>query len=168
MLELPKAGAWCAMEGPERFGSANTSTLSLESLSLITNTVVPVAKRYKLRLAYSMCIGSVARRIRQKKSRRNQGIRTMKLRDVRVEQRIETEAAALELESRGDVIIIVGETLLWFDLILLCFVLVGLRTGSHLFLYWAIAEALLGVVLVAIGIRHKSQARRTLNTLDAL
>jgi hypothetical protein len=81
-------------------------------------------------------------------------------------ERIATETASLEVESRGDTIITVGETLLWFDLILICFVEIGLRTGSHLFLWWVIAEGVLGVVLVAIGMYHKSKARKNLDALE--
>ncbi len=39
----------------------------------------------------------------------------------------------------------VGKVLLWMDLILVCFVYAGLRTGSHLFLWWVLGEGLLGL-----------------------
>lgn len=86
--------------------------------------------------------------------------------DDRAEQRIERGTAALEAEDKGDTIITVGKVLLWFNLILICFVVVGLRLGSHLFLWWVIAEGVLGVVLVAFGMRWKSEAQRTLTALE--
>jgi hypothetical protein len=86
--------------------------------------------------------------------------------DEDAKERIARETASLEVESRGDTIITVGEVLLWFDLILICFVEIGLRTGSHLFLWWVIAEGILGLVLVAIGAHQKSKARKNLNALE--
>lgn len=82
------------------------------------------------------------------------------------DQRIERTSAALDAESHGETIITVGKVLLWFNLILICFVVVGLRLGSHLFLWWVIAEGVLGVVLVAFGMRWKSEAQRTLTALE--
>jgi hypothetical protein len=92
----------------------------------------------------------------------------MDLRDEREDQRIEREAAALELESRGEAIITVSKALLGMELILVCFVDIGLRTGSRLFLWWVIAEALLGVVLAATGMHHKAEAKRRLSVLEPL
>lgn len=82
------------------------------------------------------------------------------------DQRIERTSAALDAESHGETIITVGKVLLWFNLILICFVMVGLRIGSHLFLWWVIAQGVLGVILVALGIRRKSAGRRTLSALE--
>jgi pheromone shutdown protein TraB len=90
----------------------------------------------------------------------------MNLMDADANDRIAREAASLEVESRGDTIITMGEILLWFDLILICFIEIGLRTGSRLFLWWVIAEGVLGLVLVAIGMHHKSMARRDLTALE--
>lgn len=48
-----------------------------------------------------------------------------------VQQIIKQETAALERERHGDVAITVGKVLLWVDLILVCFVEVGLRTDHR-------------------------------------
>lgn len=60
----------------------------------------------------------------------------------------------------------VGQVLLWMDLILACFVYVGLRSGSHFFLWWVIAEGVLGFALVGAGSRKKSEADRRLAELS--
>lgn len=91
---------------------------------------------------------------------------TMPRVDQRIEQRIDREAAALELESRGNVFITVGEALLGMGLILICFVDISIRTGSYLFIWWVIAEGVLGLIFVAIGMHQKSEARRSLRTLE--
>jgi hypothetical protein len=90
----------------------------------------------------------------------------MDITEEHVDQRIQREAAALEVESRGQTIITVGETLLGFDLILICFVEIGLRTGSRLFLWWVIVEGVLGLVLMAIGMRQRANAREELSALE--
>ena len=48
----------------------------------------------------------------------------------------------------------VGKVLLWTDFLLLMFVYVGLRSGSHMWLWWVIIEGVLGLILLEIGI-HK-------------
>lgn len=82
-----------------------------------------------------------------------------------VDQRIERETAALEIERHGEVNITVAKALLGMELILICFVDVSLRTGSRLFVWWVIAEGLLGLLLLGIGLRQKSEAHSTLTTL---
>jgi hypothetical protein len=90
----------------------------------------------------------------------------MDMTDKPVDERIESETAALQLEQRGEVAITVGKALLAMDLILVCFVGIGLRTGSFLFSWWVGVEGLLGSVLMIIGIRQKSEAQRKLATLE--
>jgi hypothetical protein len=92
----------------------------------------------------------------------------MDVMDEHVDRRIQREGAALEVESRGQTIVTVGEALLGFDLILICFVEIGLRTGSRLFLWWVIAEGVLGLVLMAIGMRQRANARKELKALEPL
>jgi hypothetical protein len=90
----------------------------------------------------------------------------MDLTQERTDQRIERETAALELESGGEIAMTVGKALLGMDLILVCFVDIGWRTGSLFFFWWVIAEGLLGLVLAAVGVYQKSQAQRRLNALE--
>lgn len=90
----------------------------------------------------------------------------MDLVDEHVEQRIQKEAAALDLADRGNVFITLGAALLGMELILICFVDISIRTGSYLFIWWVIVEALLGVVFVVIGMRQKAKARRRLRFLE--
>jgi hypothetical protein len=96
----------------------------------------------------------------------SQGSATMDLREEVPDQRVEQETSALELERRGEVSMTVGKALLGMDLILVCFVEIGLRTGSLLFLWWVLAEGLLGVVLMGVGLHQRSEAQRMLNTLE--
>jgi hypothetical protein len=79
-----------------------------------------------------------------------------------VEEHIRREAEALEEQRQGSVAMTVGQVLLWMDLLLACFVYVGLQTGSHLFLWWVLGEGLLGVVLLGIGSHRRADARRKL------
>lgn len=83
-----------------------------------------------------------------------------------IDERIDRESQALELERHGDAIITVGEALLGMDLILVCFVDIGFRTGSYLFFWWVIAEGMLGVILMVVGSQRKSKAKRRLRTLE--
>lgn len=90
----------------------------------------------------------------------------MDLMEEHLDPRIERETAALELERYGEVIMTVGKALLGMELILVCFVDISLRTGSRLFLWWVVAEGLLGLLLLGIGAHRKSAAHRTLSTLE--
>jgi hypothetical protein len=80
--------------------------------------------------------------------------------------RVQLETALLERQRRAGVMITVGKVLLWMDLILACFVYVGLRSGSHFFLWWVIAEGVLGVALLGIGSQKRSEANRRLAELS--
>ena len=81
------------------------------------------------------------------------------------DEHIRLEVAALEGHRQGAVMMTVGKVLLWMDLILACFVYAGLRTGSHLFLWWVLGEGLLGLVLMGVGILRKANAQRELAAL---
>lgn len=59
----------------------------------------------------------------------------------------------------------VGKVLLWMDMILLCFVYVGLRAGSGFFLWWVLGEGVLGFVLMGIGSHKRANARKKLAEL---
>lgn len=83
-----------------------------------------------------------------------------------IDERIDRESQALELELHGDAIITVGEALLGMDLILVCFVDIGFRTGSYLFFWWVIAEGMLGAIFMVVGSQQKSKAKRSLRTLE--
>jgi pheromone shutdown protein TraB len=84
-----------------------------------------------------------------------------------VEEHIQREVAALEEQRRGAVLITVGKVLLWMDLILLSFVYAGLRVGSHLFLWWVLAEGLLGLALLGVGRHEIADARGKLAQLTS-
>lgn len=90
----------------------------------------------------------------------------MDVMEERMEQRIERETAALELERCGEAIITIGKALLGMELILVCFVDISVRTGSRLFIWWVVVEGLLGLILVAIGVRQKSRAHISLDALE--
>ena len=59
-----------------------------------------------------------------------------------------------------------GKVLLWFDLIIICFVYVGLRSGSHLYWWWFIGEFLLGAGLLGYGTHIRSDADRRLAAMS--
>ncbi|MCU1298977.1 MAG: hypothetical protein JWO91_3255 [Acidobacteriaceae bacterium] len=68
---------------------------------------------------------------------------------------IRVEESTIEERKRvGTVLMTVGKVLLWTDFLLLMFVYVGLKSGSHLWLWWVIIEGVLGLILLEIGI-HK-------------
>ena len=82
------------------------------------------------------------------------------------EEHIRLEVAALEGQRQGAVMMTVGKVLLWMDLILACFVYVGLKSGSHFFLWWVIAEGVLGFALLGAGSQKRSEANRRLAELS--
>ena len=84
-----------------------------------------------------------------------------------VEKHIQQELAALEEQRRGAVLVTVGKVLLWIDLILVSFVYVGLRAGSHLFLWWVLVQGILGMALMSVGSHEIMDARRTLTELTS-
>jgi hypothetical protein len=57
-------------------------------------------------------------------------------------------------ETQGTVLMTVGKLLLWTDLIFLSFVYSGVKGGSYLYLFWALAQAAVGGTLLGIG-RYK-------------
>lgn len=83
-----------------------------------------------------------------------------------MDERIRVETSALELEQHGEAFITVGKALIGMDMILVCFVEISVRTGSRLFIWWVIIEGLLGLLLVIIGVTHKSKAHEQLSSLE--
>ncbi len=67
--------------------------------------------------------------------------------------RMEESAMAGE-ERVGSVLMTAGKVLLWFAFILCSFVYVGLRSGSHMWMWWVLGEGILGLTLLIIG-AHK-------------
>jgi hypothetical protein len=57
-------------------------------------------------------------------------------------------------KSVGSVLMTLGKVLLWTDFLLLMFVYVGWKSGSHMWLWWVLGEGILGLILLEIG-RHK-------------
>lgn len=64
------------------------------------------------------------------------------------------EAGMVDDQRSGLFLMTLGKVLLGFDGILLAFVYVGLRSGSHLYAIWVAIQGLLGLTLLAIG-SHK-------------
>ncbi len=65
------------------------------------------------------------------------------------------EEAGMAGEERvGSVMMTAGKILLWFAFILCSFVYVGLRSGSHMWMWWVLGQGLLGLTLLIVG-AHK-------------
>jgi hypothetical protein len=71
------------------------------------------------------------------------------------------EAGIVDNQRRGSVLMTAGKVLLWMDLIPLIFTYVGLRSGSHFWLWWLIAEGVAGILLVAIGSAKRGSLTRS-------
>jgi pheromone shutdown protein TraB len=84
-----------------------------------------------------------------------------------IEEEIQRETATLEQQRRSMVMMTVGKVLLWMDLLLVCFVYVGLRSGSDLFLWWVAGEGVLGLVLLGVGSHGRITANRKLAQLKS-
>jgi hypothetical protein len=54
-------------------------------------------------------------------------------------------------EAQGSVLMTVGKLLLWTDLIFLAFVYSGIKGGSHLYMFWFLAQATVGGTLLGVG-----------------
>jgi hypothetical protein len=68
---------------------------------------------------------------------------------------IRIEESTMDDQKRiGSVLMTVGKVLLWTDFLLLMFVYVGLKSGSHMWLWWVVGEGFLGLILLEIG-SHK-------------
>ena len=65
------------------------------------------------------------------------------------------EEGIIEPQHRGLVLITVGKVLLWMDFLLLAFVYVGLRSGSHMWLWWVLGEGILGLILLEVGMHQR-------------
>jgi hypothetical protein len=71
--------------------------------------------------------------------------------------RIKDEAGTNRGARVGATMITAGKVLLWMDLLLLIFVYVGIKSGSHMWMWWVLGEALLGIVLIAAGTRKRAR-----------
>ncbi|HEY7097351.1 MAG TPA: hypothetical protein VH437_11545 [Terriglobales bacterium] len=69
------------------------------------------------------------------------------------------DEAVTGVARRGSVLIVVGRVLLWMDFLLVMFVYVGLRGGSRFWMWWVISEALLALVLIAVGTRMRARVQ---------
>lgn len=68
---------------------------------------------------------------------------------------IRIEEAAIEGGKRvGSVLMTLGKVLLWMDCLPFAFVFVGLRGGSRMWLWWLLAQGIVGLVLLSVG-AHK-------------
>lgn len=68
------------------------------------------------------------------------------------------EEAGIGVARVGHTMATAGKVLLWMDFLLLAFVYVGVRSGSMFWTWWVIGEAILGVALLAAGIRIRKRA----------
>ena len=77
----------------------------------------------------------------------------------RVEGQVARKSLAPEdLEYRALTLRALGWLLLVLDAIVVVFIFVGIRTGSLMWLYWAVIEGVVGIVLVAAGLRAEQIA----------
>ena len=83
-----------------------------------------------------------------------------------IKAKIERESAAMAERRRAEVAATVGKWLLWMDLLILLFVYTSVRDGSYFFVYWFVAEGVLGVALVAAGAHLRRSANRKLAALE--
>jgi len=72
----------------------------------------------------------------------------------------EEEESILKDQRKGLTLMTVGKVLLWMDLILLAFVYVGVRSGSHMWMWWVLGEAILGFALLGIGAHKRGSLSR--------
>lgn len=79
---------------------------------------------------------------------------------------IRKEELLLRQQRRGGVMKTVGKVLLWTSLIIVCFVYVGLESGSHLYWWWFIGQFILGAGLLGYGTHLRSEANRQLAVLS--
>lgn len=73
---------------------------------------------------------------------------------------IDQDMSGIGLARRGSTMAMVGKILLWMDLLLLSFVYVGVRSGSHMWAYWVSGQAILGFLLLGFGIRQRAREMR--------
>jgi len=57
----------------------------------------------------------------------------------------------------GSVVSVTGRVLLWMDVLLLSFFYMSIRDGSYFWVWWVLAEAVLGGAMVIVGdvYRHR-------------
>lgn len=65
------------------------------------------------------------------------------------------EEGILDRQRSGLVLIAVGKVLLWMDFLLMAFIYVGIRSGSDFWVWWVVAEGVLGLILIEIGARRR-------------
>jgi hypothetical protein len=70
--------------------------------------------------------------------------------------RIKDEAGTSGTARAGAGLITLGKILLWVDLIPLMFTYNDIRSGSYLWVAWAVIEGLLGIAMIVIGSRKRA------------
>ncbi len=65
------------------------------------------------------------------------------------------EEGILDRQRSGLVLIAVGKVLLWMDFLLMAFIYVGILSGSDFWVWWVVAEGVLGLILIEIGARRR-------------
>jgi len=58
----------------------------------------------------------------------------------------------------GSVVSVAGRVLLWMDLLLLSFFYSSIRDGSYFWVWWIIAEAILGAAMTIAGNWYRARA----------
>ena len=73
-----------------------------------------------------------------------------------------TEAdSAMEGRRLGSVLLVLGWTLLWMDVLLGIYFFISLRDGSMFWPVWLAVEGLAGLVLVIVGTHYRRMVRPT-------
>jgi hypothetical protein len=73
---------------------------------------------------------------------------------------IDQDMSGIGSARHGSTMAMVGKILLWMDLLLLAFVYVGLRSGSHMWAYWVLGQGILGFALLGFGMRRRAREMR--------
>ena len=73
---------------------------------------------------------------------------------------IDQDMSGVGRARRGSNMAMAGKILLWMDFLLLAFVYVGWRSGSHMWAYWVLGQAILGFALLGFGIRRRAREMR--------
>ena len=72
----------------------------------------------------------------------------------------------MALRNRAELAATIGKWLLWMDLLIALFIYSSLRDGSYFFVYWFVAEAVLGVAVIVAGVHWHKVADRQLAQLE--
>lgn len=81
----------------------------------------------------------------------------------RVQRQMDEMIGALH---RASALLTIGYLLLFFDVVVACFVWAGLRVGSDFWLYWTVIQGVIGIALVGAALHTRSRMGKHLSRLD--